>query len=356
MKHLSGRFSWLHEYHLQDLCKTPGFVLLYGLKNPYVMKFSFVKILHSVQNDSRPKFYRSIVLIILLFISQFVFPQEKVENDSVDKKRLNTVIIASTGAYAITLGVLYYGWYAGEESSSFHFINDSKYWLQVDKVGHATTAYTVSNYGFWTLRWAGLSNKKAAWYGGLMGFGAMTVIELLDGFSPGYGASWYDLTANALGTGLFVSQQLFWKEQRIRMKFSYHPTDYAQCNPSQLGENSLQRMLKDYNGHTYWLSFNIHSFLKEESKFPAWINVAAGYGAKGMLHPIANPSECVNGEPVDYNRVRQYYISMDIDWTKIKTNSAFLRFVFKGLSFVKLPFPTLEYNNEDHLVFHWMYF
>jgi len=115
-------------------------------------------------------------------------------------------------------------------------------------------------------------------------------------------------------------------------------------------------MLKDYNGHTYWLSANIHSFLKEESNFPSWINVAVGYGGKGMLHPINNPKYCDNGDPVDFNQVRQYYLSMDIDWTKIKTNSAFLRFVFKGLSFVKLPFPTLEYNNEDQFVFHWMYF
>ncbi|RLD45529.1 MAG: DUF2279 domain-containing protein [Bacteroidetes bacterium] len=305
--------------------------------------------------NSLLKYCKGFALVSLLFISQFTFSQEKVENDSVNKKRLSTVIIASTGAYAVALGVLYYGWYAGQDPTSFHFINDSEYWLQVDKAGHATTSYTLTNYGFWTLRWSGVSNNKAAWYGGLMGFGAMTVIELLDGFAPTYGASWYDLTANALGTGIFISQQLLWKEQRIRMKFSYHPTDYAQYNPSQLGETTLQRMLKDYNGHTYWFSFNIHSFLKEESKFPAWINVAAGYGAEGMLAPITNPTK-VDGEPVpQFDRVRQYYVSMDIDWTKIKTNSSFLRFVFKGLSFVKLPFPTLEYNNENHFVFHWMY-
>jgi hypothetical protein len=301
--------------------------------------------------------YKTLVFAMILLMSQSALAQQKAENDSINKKRLNTVIITSTGLYATTLGVLYFGWYADQELTSFHFKDDSKNWLQVDKVGHATTAYVMSNYGFWTLRWAGVNNKKSAWYGGLMGFGAMTVIEILDGFVASYGASWTDLAANTLGTGLFVSQQLLWEEQRIRMKFSYFPTDYAQYNPEQLGETGLQRMLKDYNGHTYWLSLNIHSFLKEESKFPAWINVAAGYGAKGMLHPLVNPEFDENGNPLpEFNRVLQYYVSMDIDWTKIKTNSAFLRFVFKALSFVKLPFPTLEYNNENHFVFHWMYF
>lgn len=296
-------------------------------------------------------------LILFLLANHLAFAQQNPENDSINKKRLNTVIITSSGLYATTLGVLYLGWYAGQDATAFHFIDDSHYWLQVDKAGHFTTAYNFSNYGFWTLRWSGVNNKKAAWYGGLMGFGAMTVIEILDGFSPSYGASWYDLTANALGTGLFVSQQLLWKEQRFRMKFSYHPTDFAQYNPEQLGENSLQRMLKDYNGHTYWFSMNIQSFLKDESGFPAWINVALGYGADGMLHPISNPEFDENGDPLpEFNRVRQYYLSMDIDWTKIKTHSAFLRFVFKGLSFVKLPFPTLEYNSENQFVFHWMYF
>jgi len=115
--------------------------------------------------------------------------------------------------------------------------------------------------------------------------------------------------------------------------------------------------LKDYNGQTYWLSVNIRSFIKKESRFPAWINVAAGYGAKGMLGPESNPEFDDHGNPLpQYDRVSQYYLTMDIDWSKIKTNSGFLRFTFKLLNFVKLPFPTLEYNSQDGFVGHWMYF
>lgn len=298
---------------------------------------------------------KSIFLSLLLFFfSANIFGQNY--PDTLNKKRLNTVIISSSAVYAGSLVVLYYAWYKDAPKTYFHFIDDSKYWLQVDKVGHATTAYTLSNYSYWMLRWSGVSEKKATLYGGLMGWSSMTVIELLDGFSDDYGASFTDLLANTLGTGLFIGQQLLWKEQRFRLKWSYHPTDYADCNPSQLGKNELQRILKDYNGHTYWLTMNIKSFLKDESRFPAWINVAAGYGGKGMLSGPSNPATCINGDPVDYDRVRQYYLTMDIDWTKIKTNSGFLKFTFKLLSFVKLPFPTLEFNKQDGAVWHWIYF
>jgi hypothetical protein len=47
---------------------------------------------------------------------------------------------------------------------------------------------------------------------------------------------------------------------------SLHLTDYASKRPDVLGSN-LERTIKDYNGQTYWLSVNLHSFFKQ-SKIP----------------------------------------------------------------------------------------
>ncbi len=305
---------------------------------------------------------KNIILSILFFCFLISLPvigsSQGFDNypDTVNRKRLNTVVYTGAGLYTATLGVLYFAWYKDNQLTSFHWYNDNKGWLQVDKVGHATTAYIISNYSFWLMRWAGVDNNRSAIYGGIMGWTAMTVIEILDGFSSEWGASPGDLVANTAGAAFFTGQQLLWKEQRIRLKFSYHPTEYAQYRPDLLGETALQRILKDYNGQTYWLSANIHSFLREESRFPVWLNVSFGYGAKGMLGTFSNPPD-YNGQPLPYhNRVRQYYFSADIDWTRIKTSSSFLRLVFKGLSFVKMPMPTLEYNKENNFVFHWIYF
>jgi len=298
----------------------------------------------------------SIALFLLITLTLSVNCQPiQAYPDTLNKSRLNTVIFTGAGLYATTLGVLYFGWYKDNKLTSFHWYNDNQAWLQVDKFGHSTTAYIMSNYAFWSLRWAGVDNNKSALYAGLMGWSAMTVIEILDGFSDDWGASPGDLIANTAGATFFTGQQLLWKEQRIRLKFSYHPTEFTKYRPDLLGETALQQMLKDYNGQTYWLSANINSFLRNETKFPKWINVAVGYGAKGMIGSYSNPFEWNENVLPYYKRTRQYYFSLDIDWTRINSNSSFVRFVFKALSFVKIPFPTLEYNNENKFVFHWMF-
>ncbi len=304
--------------------------------------------------------YISRIVIIVTILSTFInivkSQPYSVYSDTINKKRLNTVIYTGAGLYAATLGVLYLGWYKDNKLTSFHWYNDNKGWLQVDKVGHATTAYIISNYAFWSLRWAGVDNNRSAIYGGIMGWSAMTVIELLDSFSAEWGASSGDLIANTVGAGFFTGQQVLWKEQRVRIKFSYHPTDFPNYRPDLLGNNSLQSILKDYNGQTYWLSANIASFIRNDTKVPKWLNISFGYGATGMLGTFSNPPD-YNGKPLPYHkRTRQYYFSLDIDWTRIKTNSALLRFTFKALSFIKIPFPTLEYNKENNFVFHYLYF
>lgn len=296
------------------------------------------------------------ILIAILSVNYANAGGFEVYPDSVNKKRLNTVIYTSAGLYSATLGVLYLAWYKDSDLTSFHFYNDNSSWLQVDKAGHLTTAYVFSNYAYWWLRWAGVNNSKSAIWGGVMGWTSMTVIEILDGFSSEYGASPGDLIANTMGASLFTGQQLLWKEQRIRMKFSYHPTNFAQYRPDLLGQSQLQRIIKDYNGQTIWLSFNVKSFLKKESKLPEWINIAFGYGATGMLGASSNPPEH-NGNPLPYyDRKRQYYFSLDIDWTRIKTNSKFLRFIFKGFNFVKAPLPALELTQGERVKFYWLYF
>ena len=105
-------------------------------------------------------------------------------------------------------------------------------------------------------------------------------------------------------------------------------------------------MVKDYNGMTFWLSGNISSFLPDKSKFPKWINISIGYGAEGMTS--ANSSM--------FERYRQFYLSMDVDLTRIKTRSKFLRGLFTVVNFIKVPFPALEFNTLGQVKFHYLYF
>lgn len=51
-------------------------------------------------------------------------------------------------------------------------------------------------------------------------------------------------------------------------------------------------------------------FLDKESRFPAWLNFAFGYGADGMTGCFENPTE-IDGVPITYfDRTRQFYFSL----------------------------------------------
>lgn len=300
--------------------------------------------------------YRAIIL--LLFIATTLNNNVHAQSDSsaVNRKRLNFLMIGGATVYAGTMFGLYQVWYKDYPHSSFHFVNDNNEWMGMDKLGHVTTSYWIGKISYHSLRWAGVKEKHAVWYGGSMGLLFLTTVEIFDGFSAEWGASPGDIIANVAGAGLFIGQQLAWKEQRFMIKFSYHPTEYAQYRPDVLGSTSIERLLKDYNGQTYWLSANIHSFLNQESKFPRWLNVSLGYGADGMTGGSENEDE-YEGEPIpDFTRKSQYYLSFDADLSRIKTRSKFLKGLFTVIGFIKIPFPTLEFNSEDKFVFHILYF
>lgn len=258
--------------------------------------------------------------------------------------RLTSVLVAQGTLYVASITGLYFAWYKDYPQSSFHLFNDGNEWLQVDKCGHLVTSCYISRIGYSTYRWSGVKERPSTWFGGLLGFAYMLNIEILDGFSSGWGFSLTDLAANTAGSMIFIGQQLAWHEQRLSLKYSFHQTHYAQYRPELLGDNLVQNMIKDYNGHTYWISGNLSSFLPDRSKFPKWLNIAVGYGAEGMTGGFNN-STVQNGQPGHgFTRYRRFLISVDADLTRIPTKSKVLRGIFTVLSFIKIPAPALEYN------------
>jgi hypothetical protein len=204
------------------------------------------------------------------------------------------------------------------------------------------------------MNWAGYSKKNQLLIGGLSGFAYMSAIEVMDGYSEGWGFSWGDMGANALGSGFAIGQKALWNEQRIQLKFSFYQSNYAKYRTNLLGESFASQILKDYNGQIYWLSINPSSFMKQESKFPKWLNVAFGYGANGMIGARDNNFliQDADGTIRTFNRYRQGYLSLDVDFTRIKTKSRFLKSVFTCINVIKIPFPNLEVS-EGKLKFNY---
>jgi uncharacterized protein YfiM (DUF2279 family) len=244
---------------------------------------------------------------------------------------------------------LYKSWYSGSETGGFHLYNDNKEWLQMDKAGHANSCYNLGVVGYEALRLAGWDEKHSIIYGGTLGLAIMSVVEVFDGLSADWGFSWGDMTANLLGTGLFMAQQALWHEQRIALKYSYHNSGCPKYNVSNpltlerdyiMGEDWLDRIYEDYSGITVWMAFDIKSLcMKKNSRFPSWLGLAIGYGAEGMtgeynnFKPAGHVGDDGNwGRGWEYDPVnaphdlkympndarhRQFFIAPDIDISRI---------------------------------------
>lgn len=275
------------------------------------------------------------------------------------KKRKQVVVGGSALVYTGGMIGLYHLWYKDYPFQSFHFFNDNNHWQQMDKVGHAYTCYYEGVAGIEMMKWAGYTKKQYSLIGGSYGFLVQTGVEIFDGFSAEWGASMGDVAANTFGTGLAIAQSLAWDEQRFWLKYTYSASTYAQVRPNVLGSNLAERMLKDYNGQTYWLSANIRAWLKPESKWPAWLNVAVGYGANGMVGGKDN-TFTKDGVSYDYThtfeRTRQFYLSPDIDLTRFKTKRKGLRALLIVANCIKIPLPTVEYDTGKGLKAHFFHF
>lgn len=302
--------------------------------------------------------FKNIVLLLLLWSCQISFGQNSIENflkpsDTLNKKRLKTLIIAEAAVGSLSLIGLNQLWYANYPRSNFHYINDNAEWLQMDKAGHVFSSYHIGSFGANALKWSGANRKSQLIYGSTLGLVFMTTVEIFDGYSSQWGFSVGDELANISGTALYVSQELLWNEQRIVPKFSFHTTPYASSRPNVLGSSIQEQILKDYNGQTYWLSVNIHSFAKS-STIPKWLNIAVGYGAEGM---ITGNDGFVNAIFLpESKRYRQFYLSLDLDLTKIETKSHLIKTILTVFNSIKIPAPTFEIKSSGTTKYHFLYF
>ena len=103
--------------------------------------------------------------------------------DSLNTKRLRTVIIGETIATTGAFVGLYHLWYKDYPKSDFHLLNDNAQWLQMDKVGHVYSGYHLSRVGANLLNWTGANQKQQLMYGAGLGFVLMASVEVFDGFS-----------------------------------------------------------------------------------------------------------------------------------------------------------------------------
>ena len=282
--------------------------------------------------------------LLILNITFGIWSQQRffTPSDSLNKKRITFVSIGLGSTWAGGMIGLHEIWYKNVEKSPFHTFNDGSNWLQMDKLGHFYTNYHLAMNASQLNQWSGLSKNKSIAIGSSIGFGFQTTLELFDGFSSEWGFSWYDMLGNAIGTGTYVAQEIVWKEQRILPKFSYSPSQYAQLRPEVLGSNFQERLLKDYNGQTYWLSINPSTFLKN-SKLPKWACFSIGYSANAKIK--GDEDLFVSSDGTIYYAQREWLLSLDIDFSRIPAKRPWVKMVLKQFNALKIPFPAIIFSD-----------
>ena len=284
-------------------------------------------------------FLCSVVLCFNVSWSQSTIDTFLKPSDSLKIGRRNAVIVAETSFYV--LGMIQMNEPLNKEhfNSKFNFVDDNSGCLQMDKANHIFSSYQIGSAFANAFQWSGVSKKNQLIYGAGMGFVFLNSIELVDGFTK-KGASYGDIIANGIGTSLFVSQELLWKEQRIIPKWSGETTNFICLNP----EKTKSELMGELDRETVWLSINLHSFFKN-SKIPKWLNFAVGYGEEGNGFRSNNGSEYC-----------QLYFSFDVDLTKIETKSHFLKTMLFVFNTIKIPAPAFEINGNGKGEFHYLFF
>lgn len=299
------------------------------------------------------------ILLLFEFQSSRAFSQTSTfwnYSDSLNKCRVNSLLAGGVVLYTGTMTGLYYAWYRNYDLSDFHLFNDNKEWQQMDKATHSLASYSIGRNSYEIFRWSGLSKGKSILWSSILGFGYQTSFEIYDGFSSEWGFSWGDIAANGFGTLVFATQQAIWNEQRILLKYSYHTSSEQKIRPDLLGEGLISEALKNYNGISVWASINPSSFMPESSKFPAWLNIAFGYGTSGMTGGFENPS-FVDGHSIPiFDRKRHFYLSPDIDLSRIKVKNRFLKKALFALNFFKIPMPGIEFTPGKGFYGKWLFF
>lgn len=279
--------------------------------------------------------------------------------DSLHRGRFYLAAGTGTVLYGAASIGLYQAWYAGFERAPLRSFDDWPEWNQMDKAGHAFTAYIFSRYTFAAGRWAGLKRPAARYTALGVANLLQGTIEIMDGYSAEWGFSWTDMAANLSGSLLFTAQDIAWKEQRILMKVSNdvraHPdvvvtgaggatSNLGYVSRQRFGDNFFERYLKDYNAQTIWLSANPKAFLPK-SNLPPWLNIAVGYGSENTYGALGNVwRDGGVGFRYQPERYRQLFVSPDVYLSRIPTKKRWIRLTLGILDFIKIPAPALEFS------------
>ena len=281
--------------------------------------------------------FKSLFLLVIFFVSsQNIFGQS--DSLKVNKKRV--FIVGSSLAGALGGSYLYVqnSWWS-EKQEPFHFDDgaDLTYALNVDKVGHFMGGLEAADVFSSSMKWAGMQEEQALWYGAAFGSGLQLAIEMKDAYAPYWGFSKWDLALGSAGSLFPVAQYYNDDLKAFNFKFSYykHSDIYWELDRKRGKEPNKYAWQDDYPNQTYWLSVDVNHFT-ETCCWPDWLNLAIGFGL--------DDTQYLNENNTKMGGNNEWYIALDYDIPKMlkKWNSPTGKKVKHWLNYIHLPAPTIR--------------
>jgi hypothetical protein len=265
---------------------------------------------------------------VLLVLFVLVTARADAQHDSASTLGIAAAsLIPAAGITAIIIGNQQAFWrYATEVP--FHISNDPPYSMHIDKFSHMYMSAGGSDGMRASYRLAGLSNTTSSWLGAGLTLLCGTAIELEDarhGNDPQYGFSPGDFAADIIGASLPVLKNYYPTLERLDVKLSMWPS-------AAYKSGQYKTISDDYESQYYWLSMDLHDW----TPLPRWLNVALGFGCENLYrNAYANPS--ADGQPYT-----DLYIAPDINLKGLPIEGKTWRTIADILSYVRIPFPTLQ--------------
>ena len=275
-------------------------------------------------------------ILVFLLVPLLLMGQQ---SDSTSLKKGRLALVAS-GAISVLGGSYIYvkkSWWS-DAATDFHFDDgtDFRYALNVDKGGHFFGGILVADLFHGSLKWAGLKEKQAYLYGGVMGSFVQLGIEMKDAYAPYWGFSVWDFGSGTIGAFVPYAERYWEPMKYIDFKISYYKRSnhywnlgieqkpYAPPHPYAYQD--------DYINQTYWLSF----FPFRERNNPLGISVGFGLDDTQYLD-ATNTKRGGNNE---------FYVALDLDWHLLlkKWDTPVGKKVKHWLNYIKFPAPTIRFS------------
>lgn len=241
-----------------------------------------------------------------------------------------------SGITAVSLaGIHFYqanAWWS-EQDSRFRVVQDWKYALYVDKIGHFFGTNIMAHGFSMGLEAANFTTEQTYLYGGIMAFLFELYIEVEDGFGLNWGFSPGDATADFLGATYFISQYYFPYMKNFQPRFSYYPSEEMLNGTHKGGHFS-----DDYEGQKFWLSMRMKQILPEKvaQYWPEFLMLSVGMGVKDL-------DGSGGGK-------REVYIGLDFDAETIPLYGPFWQSVKNTLNYIHFPLPAIRISPDAAFV------